>query len=606
MTLSLPRAALLAAALAVVVYLPALGNRYALDDGAIVERNTAAHSIPAAVAAVDEPYWPAAHAAGLWRPLVIFSFAVDWSVTGGSTRWMHAVNVLWHALATALVVALLWAYLPGAASLAAGLVFAVHPVHVEAVANLVGRAELLTATFTMAAVLLARTVRERRAAGQPTWRVELLLLAATALGLLSKEHAAVTLALILVDDLALRTDAAPRARVPVRLYAAVGALTVAWFVARRLVEGGTSFEQVAPAFINAGDLTRISTMLPVVFVLVRLLVWPFDLLAEYQPRVIERHLALTPDGVAGALLLVAVAVLACAAWRRHRALAAGIMMIAIAWGPTSNLLFPTGVVIAERTLYLASVGYALVLAAAFTALARLTSLRIAGTAAALVVLAFAARSWLRVPDWKDNRSLVLSSILAHPESYKVHQSAARVYIHLGDTATALRSYRLAAELYPGDNYLLTELGGLQIEAGQTLPAIRTLRRAAAIGPEWSQTRELLARALLQADSVPAALAEARSAATSGPTRAGAARMVAAAFVRLGAGDSAAAVWPRFQRRGGRPFERWVYASATWSALGRADSARAALDSALAAFPGDSLALRQVREAQALLVAGRLR
>jgi protein O-mannosyl-transferase len=605
-TLSLPRAAVMAAALAIVVFLPALNNRYALDDGPIVERNPAAHSVPAAVAAFTEPYWPAAHAAGLWRPLVIFSFAVDWSLTGGSTRWLHAANVLWHALAAALVVALLWAYLPGAAALAAGLVFAVHPVHVEAVANLVGRAELLAATFAVAAVLLARELRNRRARGEPALHTELLLLAATALALLSKEHAAVTVALILVDDLAVRDPAAPRARVPLRTYTALALLTIGWFIARRAVEGGLSFEQVAPAFFGSGAGGRIATMLPVVFVMVRLLAWPFDLLAEYQPRAVERLEALTLTGAAGALLLVAVAGLAVAAWRGQRALSAGLIMIAIAWGPTANFLFPTGVVIAERTLYLPSVGFALVAAAAFAALAGRTSLRTAQAATLLVVAAFAVRSWTRAPDWKDNRALVLSSILAHPESYKVHQAAARVLVHLGDTAAALREYGVATELYPRDNYLLTELGGVQLESGRAGAAIRSLRRAAALDARWAQTHELLARALLLADSGEAALAAARHAVAAGPVRPGSARMLAAAWVRLGQADSANAAWPAFGRRGGRRFERWLYASATWSATGVPDSARVALDSALAAFPGDTLALRQVREAQAILAAARLR
>lgn len=606
MTLSLPRAAALAAALAIVVSLPALNNRFALDDGAIVERNPAAHSVPAAVAAFTEPYWPAAHAAGLWRPLVIFSFAADWSLSSGSPRWLHAMNVLWHALVTALVVALLWAYLPGAAALAAGLVFAVHPVHVEAVANLVGRAELLAATFVVAAVLLARELRIRRARGAPTLRTELLLLAATALGLLSKEHAAVTVALILVDDCAQRDPAAPLARVPWRTYAGLAALTVVWVLARRAVEGGASFEQVAPAFFAAGTTTRLATMLPVVFVMVRLLVWPFDLLAEYQPGAVERLEALTLTGVAGALLLVATAALAVAAWRRHRALSAGLLMTAVAWGPTSNLLFPTGVVIAERTLYLPSVGFALVIAAAFAALAGRVSLKAAQVATLVVVAAFAARSWLRAPDWKDNRALVLASVTAHPESYKVHQSAARVLVHLGDTAAALREYGLATELYPKDNYLLTELGGVQLEAGHVRLALRSLRRAAVLDARWSQTHELLARALLLADSADAALAAARLAVASGPARAAAARMLAAAWVRRGDADSANAVWPAFERRGGPRFERWLYASSTWSATGRPDSARLALDSALAALPADTLALRQVREAQRILVAARLR
>jgi len=99
------RAALIAGLIALLVYLPALGNRFALDDSAIVERNPAAHSVSAALAAFDQAYWPPEHAAGLWRPLVILSFAADWQLSGGGTTWLHATNVLLHAAATALITA---------------------------------------------------------------------------------------------------------------------------------------------------------------------------------------------------------------------------------------------------------------------------------------------------------------------------------------------------------------------------------------------------------------------------------------------------------------------------------------------------------------------
>lgn len=597
------RAAVAAALLAGSVAAPALGNRFALDDGAIVERNPTAHSIPAAVQAAAEPYWPAAHAAGLWRPLVILSFAADWSASGGHPRWLHASNILWHMLATALLVALLWGYLPGAAALAGGLVFAAHPVHVEAVANLVGRAELMAAVFLFAALLIARTVRERRAAGRGTLFDEALLIAAVALALLCKEHAVVAIALLALDDAALSDTGRPR--LPLRDYAVVAALTVAWFLVRRGVEGGIAFAQVAPTFFQLDTAGRLATMLPVVLVMVRLLVWPFDLSADYHPQVVERLTSIGAPAVLGLATLAACAVLAVALWRRNRAVAVGLMIIGIAWLPTANLLFPTGIVIAERTLYTPSAGLALLAAAGFAALSRRRP-RHAMPVLAAVVAVFAVTSARRAPDWRDNRSLVVASLLAHPESYKVHQTAARVYLHMRDTAAALRAYRLADELYPLDNYLLTEIGGLQKDAGQVRAAVRTLRRASAIDSGYALTWQLLAHALLLEGSAEAALDAARHAVRTGPTRPGSARLLAAAFRALGQRDSALAVWPAFERRGGRRFERWLYAASTHLAFGEPGAARAAFDSALVGLPQDSLVMSQLREAQALLRQARLR
>ena len=164
------RAAWLAAGVAALVYLPALRNSFALDDGTIVERNPSAHAVGAALDAFGRPYWPPATQAGQWRPLVILSFAVDWQLSGGSTTWLHAANVVWHAAATGLLVLVAAAYLPAAGALAGGVLFAVHPVHVEAVANLVGRAEMMAAAFLFLALLCAREVRARAAAARPPGR----------------------------------------------------------------------------------------------------------------------------------------------------------------------------------------------------------------------------------------------------------------------------------------------------------------------------------------------------------------------------------------------------------------------------------------------------
>ena len=112
------RATWLAAAAAAIVYLPALGNKFALDDGSIVERNPSAHTVVAALRAFDRAYWPPENGAGQWRPLVILSFAVDWQASGGSPVWLHAANIAWHAGATALLVPVLACYVPEEAALA--------------------------------------------------------------------------------------------------------------------------------------------------------------------------------------------------------------------------------------------------------------------------------------------------------------------------------------------------------------------------------------------------------------------------------------------------------------------------------------------------------
>jgi len=592
------RAAWLAAGAAVIVYLGALGNRYALDDGSIVERNPAAHSIGAAVRAFDHSYWPPENGAGQWRPLVILSFALDWQLSGGNAAWLHAVNLLWHAAATAALVLISASYVGEAGALVAGLLFAAHPVHVEAVANLVGRAELMAGVFLLFAVLASRSVRRRRTHGRRTWPAEVALLAAVACGLLSKEHAAVAVALLALDDLATRDAGSPG--LPLRDYAAVTAMTVVWFLARRPIDAGQSFAMVAPTFFGLGAAGRIATMLPVTFVLVRLLVWPFSLSPDYSPAVLPRLEHLSPLGVAGLVLMIALVALAAASWRRHRALSVGLGIVGIAWLPTSNLLFPTGVVIAERTLYLASMGAALVGAVGYEWLARGRHARAAVPVAAAVVLAFATRTALQVPVWRSNRDLVLWALETRPESYREHQAAARALVRLGQLPAALQQYAIAIELYPPDYYNLAEAGAAALDASRPRLALAYLIRAERLDSTFGLTQQLLSRALLVEGSPRQALEHARRAVALLPRQPEAARGLAASFVALGERDSALAVWPAFRDRGGSPFEGWLLEASTLATVGRKALASAALDSAAKLAPSDSVSAMRLNEVRRLV------
>jgi hypothetical protein len=189
---------LVIAASAIAVYLGALANGYALDDVPIIATNPLVHRWSVLWEAFARPYWPPAWGAEMYRPLPIVSFALDWRAGVG---WLHAANLLWHA-GVSLAVAALALRLSGSgmAALVAGMLFAVHPVHVEAVANIVGRAELMATLFVVLSVLAAL---EHDRLG---WS-----LAALALGLLSKEIAATTPALVASGWLAETIEAAHQA-----------------------------------------------------------------------------------------------------------------------------------------------------------------------------------------------------------------------------------------------------------------------------------------------------------------------------------------------------------------------------------------------------------
>src|SRR5262245_7567256 len=131
--------------LAVVSSATGLSNGFALDDLAIVVDNSRVHSLDHWARLFALPYWPPQYGASLYRPVVTLGYALQWSAGGGSPWVFHLCSVVLYAGLCAVMLALLLEMLRPIPAMVAASLFAVHPVHVEAVANVVGQSELLAA-----------------------------------------------------------------------------------------------------------------------------------------------------------------------------------------------------------------------------------------------------------------------------------------------------------------------------------------------------------------------------------------------------------------------------------------------------------------------------
>ena len=476
---------LVVAACALVPYVPALWNGFAMDDLYIIVWNPLVHSLHGAWRAFGGPYWPPDLGGQMYRPLPLATFALDWSLARGHPALFHAMNLLWHAGAALLVTALARRWADWTAALVAGVIFALHPVHVEAVANVIGLGELMAAVGVCLAVYAA-VVRQN-----VLWSGAALLL-----GLLSKENAVVAPALIVWAwivgaPLALRPD-----RRRLFMFVASWVVIAGVYLAVRAVvlQPYARLHATAPVFLGesafAGRLTAVAALGDVV----RLLVLPLTLRVDYAPaeRTIVRSIL---DGrfVIGFACLLLWAVLLVLAWRRQRRLEAyGLGWIAIAFLPVSNLLFSTGVLLAERTLYLPSVGLAL---AAGTALARLPPERLRVVLVA-VVLAGGIRSGLRTPVWHDDFSVTQSILEDSPNSYRGPARMAAIYQSHRQPAQALGALREAAKIYDRDPTLFVAAADAAITLGRPRLADTLLMRAELLCfrcPGYYRTQALAAR-----------------------------------------------------------------------------------------------------------------
>ncbi len=435
------------ATLAVIVYAGAVANGFALDDVALVAENTIVHDPSGLWRAFAMPYWPPTLGGyHLYRPLAVATYTLDWLVAPGRAWWFHAVNVGWHAGASAAVALLARRWVGDAGGWVAGALFAVHPVHVEAVANVVGRTELVAAMFAILAVWLALE-RDSLVGSAVAW----------ALGLLAKETAAVVPGLIAAAWL-LGIRRPPGRRVVT--YVAVWGLIGAAFALVRAVVLAPYADVLGTAIVFRGQsplavrLTAVAALTDVA----RLLVFPLTLRADYSPN--ERT-AVTGFGdlrfVAGLACLAGWAALMWLLARRHRRVEAfGLIWIGIALTPVANLFFRAGVLVAERTLYLPSVGLSLAAGAGFGgwwtgAGTRARQLATAGVVVAIV--AGGVRAAQRVPVWKSTDTVYQSIVRDSPRSYAGPLFGGTLAEGEGRYADALEAFRRAAQILPTDNRL---------------------------------------------------------------------------------------------------------------------------------------------------------
>ncbi len=471
-----------AALLGAGAYAATAGFQFVYDDVHIIQNKALLHSLANWREILRTTWW--GHS--LYRPFTELTFALDWTLSHGDPRWFHVVNVLLHGAVSALVYALARSGLSPVGAGAAALLFAVHPVHVEAVANVVGRAELWAALFTLVAALAYRWDGRLAARGNHTWRraaTSLASLLAVFLGMASKETAFATPGVLLLVDWweGQRTGegAAPTFRRHWVLWAATVALSLEWLWIRAGVLGELAGDHPAAGLEGEGLLGRAVVMAPVVLQYARLLFFPARLSADYSPNFLPVPGSFTGSVAAGLVLAAAALALAFRARQRAPALAFGIAWIAGTLLIVANLIVPTGVLLAERTLYLPSVGAVVMLgwlAAWAEANWRHAGVALAGLGVALGM----ARTATRIPVWSDNARFFPQLVKDAPGSYRSYWVAGAMAYDAGDPRRGEALLRRALDIYPLHprmwETLAAQLERQQrwLEAAQAFRAVYTL------------------------------------------------------------------------------------------------------------------------------------
>lgn len=498
--------------LALAASISGITNQFAQDDFAVILKNDAVHDLLHSPQFFAEPYWPKPFTPDLYRPLALLTYAIQWAVGAGSPLVFRIVSYLLYAVTCLAMFRLARRTLPFAVGFAVAALFAVHPVHVEAVAMAVNQGELWVTLLSCVAVY--RYVGARRAGPLRTGTV-LGIAGLYLVACFFKENAIVIPGLLVAAELFLvpRGPLRDRARNLRTLYLLLALVAVGFIAIRTAVLGGDlRGTAVAEAIEPQGVVGRALTMLTVVPHWFRLLLWPAHLQGDYSPgEIVAQHSWVTADTL-GALLLLAAVVAAIAARTRAPVISFGIVWTAVALFPVHNVLVPTGIVLAERTLLLPSVGVMIALGGVGVLLLERAEPRARQALAVLVgilLILGVYRSTTRHPVWSDQFNYwYITANTDAPLSYRAHHALAEMYVLAKAERRAEEEYRLSILLAPPNvsTVYLDYANRLRLR-GHCYPAAELYRKSLAIHPANLAVRASLVACLIDLGKYQEALDE---------------------------------------------------------------------------------------------------
>ena len=485
------------ALLAAMSYFPALQGGFVWDDVIFSEEPV----IHAADGLRSIWFSPAdIRNEGHYWPLVYTSFWLEHRVWGLEPLGYHAVNIVLHLLNCLLLWRLLLRLrVPGAAVIAA--VFAVHPVHVESVAWIIERKDVLSGLFYLSAVLVwTRFVAEPRPA-----RYALALALFTA-GLLSKS-VVVTLPVALLiwhwwrQGRVRRIDLlrlAPFAAVA----AAITAGDLSFYTSREPLELG--YMLVERVLIAARALWFYAGKL----------VWPANLAVIYPLWEIDA------GDLLGWMYLLAAAALAAGLWLARRRIGrgplAGVLFFAVTLGPVLGFVdygYMQFSLVADRFQYLAGIGVlAVLIGAAAHGVGRLPDgyRNVALGLAAVVVVALGTLTWRQAGIYRDEVALFSHVVALNPEARDAHLNLGSALFEEGSYEEGLAASRIAAAQRPDSSGALANVGRALVGLQRFEEAEDHLRRAVQIDPRSTTAHQNLAEALRKQERYAEAVAAYRA------------------------------------------------------------------------------------------------
>ncbi|XP_005308788.3 protein O-mannosyl-transferase TMTC1 isoform X5 [Chrysemys picta bellii] len=513
-------AALLLAGLCALCYGNSLRGEFVHDDVWAIVNNPDVRAAAPWAGVFANDFWGKGMAENTshksYRPLCVLTFKLNILLAGMNPFYFHAVNVILHCLVTLVLMYTCdkAVFKDGRLAFVTALFFAVHPIHSEAVTGIVGRADVLACLLFLLAFLSYNRSVDHFYVGEhfPPTASPFFLLLSLFLGtcaMLVKETGVTVFGVCLVYDLLflsynrltlyLTASNNQNFLYIARPFLKRAALVISYVILvlyfRFWIMGGSMpmfSEQDNPASFSPYLLTRFLTYSYLLAFNSWLLLAPITLCYDWQVGSIPLIESIWDVRNLATVLLVVVMILlslhCITAFKKleHREVLVGLLFLVFPFIPASNLFFRVGFVVAERVLYMPSMGYLILFVHGLKKLCAWLN-RWGATAltlsALLLLLLFSWKTVKQNEIWLSRESLFSSGVQTLPHNAKVHYNYANFLKDQGRNSEAIYHYKTALKLYPRHASALNNLGTLTKDL---VEAKEYYRRALQLNPQHNR------------------------------------------------------------------------------------------------------------------------
>jgi tetratricopeptide (TPR) repeat protein len=413
-------------AIAFLLFANTLGHEYALDDVAVITRNKFVQKGIAGWPDIFSSfYWQGFWDlnTGLYRPLSLAMFALEWQLAPNSTFLFHLNNVLLYSVSAIFLFKLLVKLLPNVNQWVlffTTLLFIVHPLHTEVVANIKSRDELLCFLFF---ILTTWVVSNDKFQG-----LKYLLMSSLVylLALFSKE-AAITFipvfVLILYFFKGFDWKQSAIRVAPLAVIAVIW-LGIRYYVTQVIGPPMVKLTYIDNSIIGCGDFfSRTATAIAIAGKYLMKCFVPFDLAYDYSYNQIPCETFASLSVIISLSIFSALIYLAWKYRLTKPVISFGILFFFITFSLSSNIVINIGTTMADRLVYIPSFGILLAFVFALAEIAKLSRMTYIYICIGIAAL-FSLKTFARNKDWKSDVTLYLADIKTSPESNRVNYNYA--------------------------------------------------------------------------------------------------------------------------------------------------------------------------------------